>query len=130
MLCFCFVFHRLVYPVLPVSLHFPFLIAPSVFSNVYLFMMIEFQLCKLIFKMRSVWICQKLRIPLVEHELLTIQEQCLLMLIIFDLCKLVFNTTSISDDVLAFLSLTLRVQLIQQEQLTLPEHPYCIHHRL
>ena len=29
-------FLRLVYPSLPVSLDFPFLIAPSVFSNVYL----------------------------------------------------------------------------------------------
>ena len=36
MLCFCFVFLRLVYPMLPVSLDCPFLIAPSVFSNVYL----------------------------------------------------------------------------------------------
>ena len=33
--CFCFVFLRLVYPMLPVSLDCPFLIAPSVFSNVY-----------------------------------------------------------------------------------------------
>ena len=33
--CFCFVFLRLVYPMLPVSLDVPFLIAPSVFSNVY-----------------------------------------------------------------------------------------------
>ena len=32
---FCFVFLRLVYPMLPVSLDCPFLIAPSVFSNVY-----------------------------------------------------------------------------------------------
>ena len=35
-LCFCFVCLRLVYPMLPVSLDCPFLIAPSVFSNVYL----------------------------------------------------------------------------------------------
>jgi len=35
-LCFCFVFLRLVYPMLPVSLDCLFLIAPSVFSNVYL----------------------------------------------------------------------------------------------
>jgi hypothetical protein len=35
-LCFCFVFLRLVYPMLSVSLDCPFLIAPSVFSNVYL----------------------------------------------------------------------------------------------
>jgi len=35
-LCFCFVFRRLVYRMLPVSLDCPFLIAPSVFSNVYL----------------------------------------------------------------------------------------------
>jgi hypothetical protein len=34
-LCFCFVFLHLVYPVLPVSLDCPFLIATSVFSNVY-----------------------------------------------------------------------------------------------
>jgi hypothetical protein len=34
-LCVCFVFLRLVYPMLPVSLDCPFLIAPSVFSNVY-----------------------------------------------------------------------------------------------
>ena len=67
---------------------------------------------------------ETIRIPLVEQELLTTPEQFLLMLIIFHLCKLVFNTTSISDDVLAFLSLTLRVQQIEQEQLTLPEHPY------
>ena len=36
MLCFCFVFLRLVYPMLPVSRDYLFLIAPSVFSNVYL----------------------------------------------------------------------------------------------
>ena len=30
-----YAFHRLVYSMLPVSLHCPFLIAPSVFSNVY-----------------------------------------------------------------------------------------------
>ena len=34
-LCFCFVFRRLVYPMLQVSLDCPFLITPSVFSNVY-----------------------------------------------------------------------------------------------
>ena len=32
---FLFIFCRLVYPMLPVSLDCPFLIAPSVFSNVY-----------------------------------------------------------------------------------------------
>ena len=32
----CFVFRRLVYPMLPVSLDCPILIAPSVFYNVYL----------------------------------------------------------------------------------------------
>jgi hypothetical protein len=32
---FCFVFIRIVYPMLPVSLDFPFLIAPSVFLYVY-----------------------------------------------------------------------------------------------
>ena len=35
-LCFCFVFLRLVCPMLPVSLDYPFLIATSVFSKVYL----------------------------------------------------------------------------------------------
>ena len=35
-LILCFVFLRLVYPMLPVSLDCPFLIAPSIFSNVYL----------------------------------------------------------------------------------------------
>ena len=34
--CFCIVFLRFVYPMLPVSLDCPFLIVPSVFSNVYL----------------------------------------------------------------------------------------------
>jgi len=34
-LCFCFVFLLLVYPMLPVSLDCPFVIAPLVFSNVY-----------------------------------------------------------------------------------------------
>jgi hypothetical protein len=33
---FCFLCLRLVYRMLPVSLYCPFLIAPSVFSNVYL----------------------------------------------------------------------------------------------
>ena len=32
---FCCVLYRMVDPMLPVSLDFPFLIAPSVFSNVY-----------------------------------------------------------------------------------------------
>jgi len=31
----CYVFLRLVYPMLPVSLECPFVIAPSVFSDVY-----------------------------------------------------------------------------------------------
>ena len=35
-LCFCFVFLSLVYPLLPVSLNCPFLIVSSVFSDVYL----------------------------------------------------------------------------------------------
>ena len=35
-LCFCLVFPRLMWPVLLVSLDCPFLIVPSVFSNVYL----------------------------------------------------------------------------------------------
>jgi hypothetical protein len=35
-LCFCCVFLRLVWPMLSVSLDCPFLISPSVFSNVYL----------------------------------------------------------------------------------------------
>jgi hypothetical protein len=37
-LCSCLLwFLRLVYPILPSSLDFPFLIAPSVFSKMYLF---------------------------------------------------------------------------------------------
>jgi len=45
-LCFCVVFFCvfvlcLVYPMLPVSLDCPFLIAPSVFSNVYLFQTVK-----------------------------------------------------------------------------------------
>jgi hypothetical protein len=43
MLCFCFIFLRLVYPMLPVSLDCPFFIAPSVFSNLYLKRRIHFQ---------------------------------------------------------------------------------------
>jgi hypothetical protein len=35
MLCFCFVFLRLVYPILPVTMGFPFLITPSVFYNIF-----------------------------------------------------------------------------------------------
>ena len=35
-LCFCFVFVRLVYPMLPVSLDCSFFIASSIFSSVYL----------------------------------------------------------------------------------------------
>ena len=35
-LCFCFVFLRLVYPMLPVLCGLSFFIAPSVFSNVHL----------------------------------------------------------------------------------------------
>jgi hypothetical protein len=35
-LSFCFTFLRLVYPMLPVSVNCQFVIAPSVFSNVYL----------------------------------------------------------------------------------------------
>jgi hypothetical protein len=36
-LYFCFVFLRLVHTMLPVSLDYPILILPSVFSNVYLY---------------------------------------------------------------------------------------------
>ena len=39
---FCFVFLCLVYPMLPVSLDCPCLIAHSVFSNVYLFYVVYF----------------------------------------------------------------------------------------
>jgi hypothetical protein len=45
LLCYCYVFHRLVYPMLPVSLECPFLIAPSVFSNVYLVWVIGCIIC-------------------------------------------------------------------------------------
>ena len=40
-LCFCFVFLRLLYPMFPVSLDCPFVIATSVFSNVYLWKMVK-----------------------------------------------------------------------------------------
>ena len=40
-LCFCFVFHPLEYPMLPVSLDCPFLIVPSEFSNVYYLLMLQ-----------------------------------------------------------------------------------------
>jgi hypothetical protein len=46
LLCFCFVFLCLVYPMLPVSLDRPFLIAPSVFCNVYfLCLRFKFEYC-------------------------------------------------------------------------------------
>ena len=52
LLVFCVVFYVLlvfvlclVYPMLPISLDCPFLIAPSVFSNVYLFCLLVFVLC-------------------------------------------------------------------------------------
>ena len=41
MLCFCFVCLRLVDPMLPVSLDCPFMIAPSVFSNVNLLTIVK-----------------------------------------------------------------------------------------
>ena len=41
-LSFSFVFLLLFYPVSPVSLDFPFLIAPSVFSGIYLFYYLHF----------------------------------------------------------------------------------------
>jgi hypothetical protein len=40
-LCFCFVCLRLVYPMLPVSLDVTFLIVPSVFSDVYLSLLLD-----------------------------------------------------------------------------------------
>jgi hypothetical protein len=40
-LCFCFAFRRLVYPMLPVSLDCPFVIAPSVISNVYFLLLMQ-----------------------------------------------------------------------------------------
>jgi hypothetical protein len=43
-LCFCFDLLRLVYPMLLVSLDCPFLIAPSVFFNVYLYLHHLFEL--------------------------------------------------------------------------------------
>jgi hypothetical protein len=45
-LCFCFVFLPLVYPMLPVSLDCPFLIALSVFSNVYMQNIISSTTCR------------------------------------------------------------------------------------
>ena len=45
-LCFCFVFLPLVYPMLPVSLDCPFLTALSVFSNVYIQNIISSTTCR------------------------------------------------------------------------------------
>jgi hypothetical protein len=45
-LCFCFVFLPLVYPMLPVSLDCPYLIALSVFSNVYMQNIISSTTCR------------------------------------------------------------------------------------
>ena len=42
----CFVFLRLVYPMLPVSLECPFFLAPQVFSNVYLYKANMFPKCQ------------------------------------------------------------------------------------
>jgi len=47
-LCFCFVFLRLVYPMLPVSLDCSFLIATSVFFNVYSLLIIHVTLTTII----------------------------------------------------------------------------------
>ena len=41
-LCFCFVFLHLVYPMLSVSVDCPFLIAPWVFSNVYSYCLVNY----------------------------------------------------------------------------------------
>ena len=41
MLCFCFVFLRLMYPMLSVSLDCQFLIIPSVFSNVCMYILVN-----------------------------------------------------------------------------------------
>jgi hypothetical protein len=49
--CFWSVFLLLVYPMLPISLDFPFLIAPSVFSNVY-FIRFTIKICL------SMWVLQ------------------------------------------------------------------------
>ena len=52
---FCFVFLRLVCPMLSVSLDCPFLIAPSVFSNVYLILVLVF--CVVLCLVFSVCFC-------------------------------------------------------------------------
>ena len=57
-LCFCFVFLRLVYPMLSISLDCPFLIAPSVFSNVYLSVSLDCPFGCLTFICQFLWIVQ------------------------------------------------------------------------
>jgi hypothetical protein len=52
-LCFCFVVLRLVYPTLQVSLDFSFLIAPSVFSNVY----VVKQICRISIAIKARNLC-------------------------------------------------------------------------
>jgi hypothetical protein len=61
-LYFCFVFLRFVYPVLPVSLDYPFLIASSVFSKVYLPLIVYF-----IHKKHNNWIIVYLLAHAVEE---------------------------------------------------------------
>ena len=48
----CFVFLRLVYPMLPVSLEYPFVIALSVFSDVY-FVLNLLEVSVMIFSLKS-----------------------------------------------------------------------------
>ena len=43
--CFCFIYLDLVYPMLPVSLDCPYLIAPSVFSNVNKYLLTKLLSC-------------------------------------------------------------------------------------
>ena len=57
----CFVFLRLVYPMLPVSLDCSFLIAPSVFSNV-LFWTSCFRTCRSVFSHDIIKMCRYLQL--------------------------------------------------------------------
>ena len=100
MLCFCFVFLRLVYPMLPVSLDCPFWIAPSVFYNVYL----SCVLCTLC--------CQFLWIVYLGYCLTFIYFICRIYNLPFFSSFMTYHRICMQN--------TRRVPLVEQELLTLP----------
>ena len=65
-LSLCCVFLHLVYPMLPISLDCPFVISPSVFSNVYSLTNVQFAI-KILNLKKNYWVIQ----PLVSPEMLS-----------------------------------------------------------